>query len=243
VLSVIVVCLFLASMASAQSNQVYKWTGFYVGLNAGYGFGGDNNYSLSPVSTNWTAAVVGGGVAEPSFKPHGFVGGIQAGADWRFSNVFLIGLESDIQISDIGDKNRGIADGLYSVPGETKIQQDLKWFGTTRLRFGVLPMERLLAYATGGLAYGKVKSSASVSFIDGELYAGSKSKVETGYVIGGGLEFAFTKNIFMRREYLYYDLGRRGVPLLTISGGIPQESNGSFTTRGNIMRMGVNYKF
>ncbi|WP_423754295.1 outer membrane protein, partial [Brucella melitensis] len=41
------------------------------------------------------------------------------------------------------------------------------WFGTVRARLGFTPTERLMVYGTGGLAYGKVKTSLS-AYDDGE---------------------------------------------------------------------------
>jgi len=65
-----------------------------------------------------------------------------------------------------------------AIPGwladESKIKQEMKWFGTTRLRLGVLPTQQLLIYGAGGLAYGRLETSASVDFANGlQRFGGS----------------------------------------------------------------------
>src|SRR5438067_1534635 len=53
------------------------WSGFYVGLNAGY---------------QW------GSVTNSAFSPSGFAGGAQAGYNWQ-SGSFVFGGETDLQLS------------------------------------------------------------------------------------------------------------------------------------------------
>jgi len=245
VLSMVLLSMFFVSAASSQNNQGYKWTGAYLGLNGGYGFDGDNGYTLNPATTAWYSPMNRGIVPDVSLKQNGFMGGLQAGANYQFSKLLLIGIESDFQFSDIKDKNARMArDSISPLEVTTRVSQDLKWFGTTRLRFGVIPAERFLVYGTGGIAYGKVKRSASISSpLSNELYAGSSSKTQAGWTLGGGLEFALTKNISLKGEYLYYDLGRKDVEILTITGAPNVPANASFTTRGNLVRAGINYRF
>jgi outer membrane immunogenic protein len=43
--------------------------------------------------------------------------------------------------------------------------------------------------------------------IDEHVFGASESKFQTGYAVGGGLEYAFNNNWTARAEYLYVDLG------------------------------------
>ena len=45
--------------------------------------------------------------------------------------------------------------------------QRIDWFGTVRARAGFTPVDRLLLYVTGGLAYGNVSYSAQTDFRPG----------------------------------------------------------------------------
>ena len=86
----------------------------------------------------------------------------------------------------------------------------LSWLGTTRARVGFVatPDNRLMIYATGGVAYGGGTSNFSVfDSTTGSFFTGSPSSTRVGWVIGGGVEYAVTNNITIKGEYLYADLG------------------------------------
>ncbi|WP_454655971.1 outer membrane protein [Bosea beijingensis] len=107
----------------------FSWTGFYVGANAGYGWGNVN-------ANGW--ANVG--------DLDGFVGGGQIGYNYQMGQ-FVLGLEADLQGADLSSGNNL---GLLNVKTD--------YFGTVRARVGVA-FDRFMPYITGGWAYGNVKSS------------------------------------------------------------------------------------
>ena len=184
-----------APVAPAFSRApVFTWTGFYVGVNAGYGFGGFTG--------------PGSGIFK---EPSGFVGGGQIGYNYQI-NQMVIGLETDLQYSDIHGTNAG-AGSKGRVP----------YFGTVRARAGVA-FDRFLPYLTAGYAYGG--SNLTVPGINTKT-------THHGYVVGGGLEYAFTNNVTAKLEGLYMDLGEKSVLAATRKIGF----------EGGIVRAGVNYKF
>ena len=71
-------------------------------------------------------------------------------------------------------------------------------------------------------------------------YTGSESGTRTGWTLGAGVEYAFTRNITARVEYLYYDLGDKTYTSNGI-GALQASAKAQFD--GNIIRAGVNYKF
>jgi outer membrane immunogenic protein len=109
------------------------WTGFYAGLNAGYGWA---NTSLTGVTG--------------SSNLNGFVGGGQIGYNWQISSLVL-GLEGDFQ--GTGQRNSASALGIT-------VEQKLPWFATARGRIGYAFGPWML-YATGGAAWVNYKLSAS----------------------------------------------------------------------------------
>ena len=117
---------------------------------------------------------------------------------------------------------------------------------TQQSRLRATPVERLLVYATGGLAFGHVKSSAVTSFPVpfNVQYTGSADETKTGWTVGGGIEWALVGNWTVKAEYLYYDLGDHTVTALP-QPIFPQNFNvlSTFETKGNIVRGGINYKF
>ena len=114
---------------------VFTWTGFYVGVNAGYGWNSNDSITV-------------GGVRFDLDDEGGFVGGAQAGYNYQIGS-FVVGREGDIQYADFGGDDRfdfdgdGIADDDFN---------NSDWFGTVRARAGVA-FDRALIYATGGFAF------------------------------------------------------------------------------------------
>jgi outer membrane immunogenic protein len=113
---------------------IFTWTGFYVGVNAGYGFVNDDRI-FDPVF---------GYVGDDN--EGGFVGGGQVGYNYQIGS-FVVGLETDIQYADLGSRYRYNA----ALPGYEEDDSD-DWFGTVRARAGVA-FGQALIYATGGFAY------------------------------------------------------------------------------------------
>jgi len=166
--------------AAPMAVPYYNWTGFYVGLNAGYGW----------ARTDDIAAGV-------SANPRGFVGGGQIGYNWQVNQV-VFGLEADFQ----GSGQRESASGVLPAPfGFTTVTDRVRYFGTIRGRVGYA-WDRALLYVTGGYAYQNIG-------IDVTAAGGSASSSTTkgGYTLGGGLEYAFAGPWTAGLEYLYLDSG------------------------------------
>jgi outer membrane immunogenic protein len=173
---------------------VYNWTGAYIGINGGGGWGSSN---------------VGGDLS-------GGVFGGQLGYNWQNGQA-VFGIETDIQWSGI--------DGTSTVAGSA-VTVGSDWFGTVRGRLGYA-FDRSLLYVTGGLAYGNVNGTSPFS---------SFSTTNTGWALGGGLEFALQGPWTMKVEYLHVDLGDNNltVPAATVR-------NVDFSA--DIVRAGLNYRF
>jgi outer membrane immunogenic protein len=110
----------------------YNWTGFYVGLNAGYGFG----------TSTWTFPAV-------SPKPKGFLVGGTLGYNYQVGSI-VYGVEGDWDWADV--KNSVTCAGVLTC--ETKNT----WLATFRGRLGYA-FDRWLPYITVGGAYGSVKAT------------------------------------------------------------------------------------
>lgn len=121
----------MPTKAPAYLAPVFTWTGFYLGLNAGYGWGIAN--ASGPVfgSTgdfNVKGAMIGGTIGY----------NLQTGP-------WVWGLEGDVDFSDMK--------GGIGCPG---CGVDNRWFATARGRIGYA-MGRVLPYLTGGAAFGDIR--------------------------------------------------------------------------------------
>jgi outer membrane immunogenic protein len=230
----------------------YDWTGFYVGINGGYSFGRsetDFNFPGFPVVSG-------------KFNLNGALGGGQAGYNWQINPKVVVGVEGDLQAARQSGRLE-IADGPFCVviaggaaatvctTNNASLEQRLNWFGTGRVRLGVLPADYLLLYATGGVAFGGFENNVTITntltattpagtFTTITTAAGSANNNRIGWVVGGGMEFVMRGPWTAKFEYLFVDYGNfsntytlNGVPILTTNTHMID----------NVLRLGLNYRF
>ena len=226
----------------------YSWTGFYIGANVGYGWGGaDTEFEPLP-QPNFAASEAT--TLHPD--PDGVIGGGQIGFNWQW-NWLVLGAEADFQGSGMDGTEvvSPIIDAFGAASGPDTFwsaRERTDWFGTVRGRIGFAPFCRLLVYGTGGFAYGNVHYSADTDFApNGSFYPLSIDNTKTGWTAGGGLEYALTHHWSLKIEYLHYDLGpQQG----TVFEHDPNGAVGTFyhvhynwDTTADMVRGGVNFKF
>ncbi len=219
----------------------FMWTGLYAGVNAGYSF---NDNKASTVGTPGFVALGANVPGSLRTGKDGFIGGVQIGYNYQMGNIVL-GVETDLQYID-GKRSSSFTSpalgGLTTAAGS-----ELNYLGTVRARLGLVASERLLIYATGGLAYGNPDNTAAVVAVGpGALWGGGSDSTRFGYTVGAGAEYALTNNWTAKLEYLYYDLGRRTVtagPLNAAATATGVAYQARFENTGSIVRAGVNYKF
>ncbi|MGE0563139.1 MAG: outer membrane protein [Pseudolabrys sp.] len=122
-----------APVAKAPIYAPYNWTGLYVGLNGGYG---------------WGTSSFSGATGTGDFNVNGGLLGGTLGYNWQVGHA-VFGLETDLGWSGMKDS---AACGAFTC--ETKNT----WLGTTRGRIGYA-WDRFMPYITGGVAYGNVKAT------------------------------------------------------------------------------------
>jgi outer membrane immunogenic protein len=230
---------------------LWDWSGGYVGLNAGYGWGTNGGASMSFLDPGGTwfgpCLAAGACAAGISYDNDGFVGGAQAGWNWQFDQ-FVLGVEADIQYSDMNGGGliaTAVAPFAVSTFNSTS---DIDWLGTLRARAG-FAFDRALIYATGGLAYGGVKDSFRWGFPAlGQVYWGGGNNTEWGWTAGGGFEYAMTDNVIVGAEILYFDLGSTSVvgtpgPLFVPLPPVGTSLTANYDHDGVIARARISYKF
>ena len=133
-----------------------------------------------------------------------------------------------------GDWNWSGVKGSNTLPGPAFASAHLTNMVTLRGRAGYA-VDHALFYVTGGYAGGKVQSSLIDATLPPGAQAFSTSNWNNGYAVGGGLEYAFSRNISIKGEYLYSGLSSKPIfaaPRLSDTG-----------MRQNLLRAGVNYRF
>lgn len=235
----------------------FSWTGFYLGANAGYG-GGKFDYPFNAFQRQLQAeapAIESRLDGRLGLTSSGFILGGQLGYLYQFDNRLVAGVEADFQWSGIEGRlsGTGTLTGTGALPGTFSFDagSQVRWFGTLRARLGYA-FDRTLLYATGGLAYGQVRTHADISVgnagvpIPGLTGAVATSHTRWGWTVGAGLEYALAQNWSFKTEYLYVDLGTSNVLSSSVddsANGFTAGANLKVTTRFHTVRAGINYRF
>lgn len=236
---------------AAMPQSAYSWTGWYAGVNGGYGISNENT-GISG-SNAIGSALVGTGAVPSSLKTEarGSLVGIQGGYNYQFAPQWVAGLETDIQYANIkGSDSRVLNGAPIGLPASltTSASNQLDWFGTARARLGYLPTQNVMLYGTAGLAYGQIEGSNSIvlaSTIPGlnGSAVGSFNDTKIGYAAGGGVEWAIAQNILLRAEYLYLNFDSHGTtPAATVLKTPVGFSTGQ-KDDFHLARVGASYRF
>ncbi len=212
---------------SLPAHYAYDWTGFYLGSDGGYGW-------ATPKGTLMNAAGVP--LTPYSYGVNGPLAGAFIGGNYQF-NRFVVGVEGDCQWSNlIGNSQTlapiGAAGALLG--GPFTISTTVKDYGSIRGRLGVA-FDRFLVFGTGGWAL----ADPSVSYaLLGSAPFVTNGGNSHGWTTGGGVDYAFTNNVFGRIEYRYTNLETSSfvnVPINSADGGnrVPISD----------VRVGIAYKF
>jgi outer membrane immunogenic protein len=119
--------------APAYAPAYFTWTGFYLGINGGWGFG----------HSNWS------GIPTGDFSVNGGLIGGTAGYNWQFGQA-VFGLEGDLDWSGISGST------TTNCPAGCKTSNN--WLSTVRGRLGYAG-DRWMPYVTGGAAFGDIKAT------------------------------------------------------------------------------------
>ncbi|HET7678538.1 MAG TPA: outer membrane protein [Xanthobacteraceae bacterium] len=115
----------------------YNWSGFYAGINGGWGFG----------NSSWAG---GGFGTTGDFDVDGGLAGGTLGFNWQHGPA-VFGVETDLAWSGI--------EGSTGVTCAGRCTTENSWLGTTRGRLGYA-IDRWMPYVTGGVAYGDIEARA-----------------------------------------------------------------------------------
>jgi outer membrane immunogenic protein len=207
----------------AAASPTYDWSGFYVGVYGGGGYGNHNlNNALGPAGfANYTinydsSGGIAGGEIGYNVQSGNIVGGIEAGGFW-----------SGIKGSDISQFNAGTLP-IASIDA-TSLQS-----GATVLARGGIAVDRLLLFFTGGWAYGNLQHTNTDPVFGVDQFSANRS----GLAAGGGIAYAITNNVIGKLEYRYYDFGTYQ-RLNPTNGQIPYSVANTYS----VVTVGFDYKF
>ena len=175
--------------APAPAVVAYDWSGFYIGLHAGYAssdprfdFADFGHYNLAPGNSF-------------GFGANGFMGGGHAGYNWQSSN-FVFGLEGSISYTDL---RRSAISPFF--PATDTFHTKQEWIATVTPRIGVTSGAWLF-YVKGGVAFTELRTR-----IQDTADYNERNENKTGWTVGGGVEWMMAPNWIVGVEGNYYDFG------------------------------------
>jgi opacity protein-like surface antigen len=258
------VAMMLASTAQAADMPlkarpyaapvVNDWTGFYVGVHGGYGWGKLGFDSLEATELPHNSDDVG--VVSQS-KPKGAVFGAHAGYNWQ-RGMWVGGIEIDYSGADLKESQSRKFTLPFEEPDFTgTLSSKINQLASARARVGFLITPDLLFYGTGGAAWAhtNVTSTSDTrcspdpcshfnTFID------RSNTNHFGWVVGAGGEWRLFGggNWSLRVEYLHYDFGRTThtfseLHLFANGNDIHDPNAVNGTLRTDVVRGGLSYKF
>jgi outer membrane immunogenic protein len=209
--------------AYAPIAPVIGWAGFYVGANAGGVWAHSDITDVNPYAGNALPGTV------TSINTSGFLAGGQIGYNWQASN-YVFGLEADGGYMDLGGNKL-----LTGTIAGTRVGLTSGAYGDFTGRMGIT-FDRALFYVKGG--YAIIDGASSFSTVTGPFSGIRKPSTDSGYTIGGGVEYKFAPNWSAKVEYLHYDFGNTlGYRVLASGGSAPFNQN----LRVDTVKVGVNY--
>jgi outer membrane immunogenic protein len=239
--------------------------GPYIGINAGWSWAkADTEHSLQgangcgqPLTCSRQLNAVASLPSDMSLN--GFTGGAQAGYNWSSGKV-VYGFEFDFNW--LGQSKSQTSVVQYQNANNNNLRTltsmdsaDSSWLVTIRPRLGFMATEKTLVFATAGLAFGnpKVGNSTTIFNPNSGLFQGlyslpASKQIQTGWVLGAGVEYAWSNTMSLKGEYQYVNFDN---PTLYGPNNSPQnfgELVGSTfvlnsSTKTNILRVGLNWKF
>jgi outer membrane immunogenic protein len=202
------------------------WDGPYVGLNLG------GHWLIDQVST---INLPTGASSSGTLNAPGVVGGLQAGYNWQFANV-VAGIEADANVLGGPVANRN--DAAVAL---TNAIHPPGFLLTVRPRLGWAFYHRTLVYATAGYAFETVQVVDTINVNFGGTVPIPTSNVtgrQSGWTAGAGFEYAFSRGVSAKIEYLYLGLGTINSTLLPLAA---VNANVTHKLSDNIVRAGVNF--
>ena len=233
---------------------VDRWTGAYVGANGGWLSSTSN--TIGNTGTDDGVGGLGTGLATGTIPTtaglgyNGYLLGGTFGYNWQVAKNWVVGVETDFDGAVAkGNLDTGTVIGPQGMPQDTTFSRELDWLGTFRGRAGITPVDSLLVYATGGLAYGETQLGSNyicAQCAPATVAPASTKRTAFGWTAGAGVEWAFAPQWSAKAEYLYVDLGNINN---FISYGYNFDNGGNSSTMTstareteNLVRVGVNYK-
>jgi len=167
---------------------VYSWSGFYIGIHGGWGFG-DVDFTNTPFDLG-------------NHTMDGGLFGGHIGYNWQMGYSWLIGIEASGTWSGVKKTVFGPLDpDIFPGSRDDRWTTEVKWLATLTPRIGVT-ISNWMWYLKGGVAFAEIDhhlESPTVSF--------DTSGTKVGWTVGFGGELLLASNLILGIEGNVYGFG------------------------------------
>lgn len=210
-----------APPAPVTMPAIHNWTGYFVGAHGGAVFDGGAGLTYAAAGNFENT----GTRKAADMDTKDMLAGIHGGYRYQMNQI-VVGIEGSASFGKLKGTHKENAPPVgndYITNGEI----GPLYMGTAILGYA---MDRALIYGKAGYAMADVKFDASfhnkdgIGGTNGTLVKISNTFDRSGFVYGGGIEYAITNNISLGVEYLHVDLGKSNVATVkTTNSGITTE--------------------
>jgi outer membrane immunogenic protein len=201
---------------------VFTWTGCYIGAHGGFAWG----------NKRWTNPA--GDFFDTDGDVDGWLVGGQVGCNLQTNN-WVVGIEGQAAWADID----GTAPNIGGGGGALDFHSKVDIIGSIALRLGYA-VDRTLFYVKGGAAF--ARDHHWVTVVDSGCICGDSDKyMRWGWMVGGGIEYAFTLNWSIKGEYNYMHLGTKTVTIFDPVN--PVFDDFRIKQHIHLFKVGINYRF
>jgi outer membrane immunogenic protein len=188
----------------------------------------------SPAGTSWSGFYIGGNLGA-AFDPNDLsikdlseeqdlslkfsndtelMGGVQGGYNWQLGG-WVVGLEGDVDFA-----------------------KNINYLASARGRVG-WALGSWLPYATAGVGFIDADNNFSVLSADDGPFSFNADGTDTGFVVGGGLDYKIAPQLSLGLEGLYYGFGSESTSLIAGDEPFVLKEDEDFAT----VRARLNYHF
>jgi outer membrane immunogenic protein len=210
----------------------FSWTGFYIGGNLGGAWAHrdfrDDQFGLDFDNGNNNGVFIGGAQVGFNYQINSLVIGVEGTFDWAANN---------------NNNSTGII--VPTLAGDlVQISANDRWIATVAGRLGWAAWERGLIYVKGGGGWIGANSVTATNLTTGASITVDNNATLSGWLVGGGIEWAFAENWSVKFEYDFLGLNSR---TFTVPAGSPFFAGDTFSTSNNnnvqMAVVGLNYRF
>ena len=194
---VAVAAAMLGASVPASADDHGHWGGLYIGASAGW----MGSYF------GWTYHDPSGAVVDRPIGKQSTDSGVFGGFIGLQHQVGQLVIGVEASLNGMGNGNNFGSTSCTNPAFNCQARND-GYLLTLGPRLGWAPSEKWMIYGTGGVASGKV-ATQEVNAATGVVNGFSTSTNQTGYFVGGGLEYAITHSVIFGVEYKHYDLGEK----------------------------------